>query len=128
MTLTREQVLEMGAGREMDVLVMEKIFNAKQKYYGEEEVWYHYDRNGQPDYEWPFHNSPSTDRSAAWEVVEKLHENRFLFDISTSVGAGYTARFYNRDTEVYHNAHYIESAPLAICRAALLTTIGEGTE
>jgi hypothetical protein len=125
MTLTREQVLEMDAGREMDVLVMEKIFNAEKRYYGDEEVWYHHDSNGLPDYEWSFHNSPSTDISAAWEVLEQfplmICERVEIFAGHVTVNA---TIYPTSDSEKAHTAT-ASNAPLAICRAALLAALEE---
>lgn len=66
--MTRDEILSLSVGPELDRLVMENVFNAKRNYHDEEEYWYHYDENGEPDYEWSAYNSPSTDISAAWEV------------------------------------------------------------
>lgn len=100
MTLTREQVLEMGAGREMNVLVADKIFGVKT-----------------PSLQW----SPSSDIYDAWDVVEKLQGewswemkmNNEAKEVELRIGKGWATS---------------TNVPLAICRAALLTTIGEGTE
>lgn len=124
---TRDEVMSMNAGRELDAMVAEHVMGWELRQVG----------NGSMDGEYYWHDGCdfvdgrlanlefSTYISAAWEVIEKLHEQNYLFSISQSVDAGYTAKFFNRDKECYFVAPYIESAPLAICIAALLTLIKE---
>lgn len=96
----------MKAGRELDILVAEKVMGW---------CWATLSIDlGREFY-------PSTNMADAWEVVEKMHKGKFLFDISLSVGAGYTVRFFSRDKEIFHTASYVETAPHAICIAALKT-------
>ena len=95
--MTRDDVLAMEPGRELDALVAKKVM-------GWFEVWK------------PF--SPSTDISAAWEVVEKLQGtywvrmNSMMKDHSCGVGKP------DMRWEYYGN-----SMPEAICKAALLAVL-----
>jgi hypothetical protein len=120
--MTAEQIDAMPAGREMDALVAEKVMGFV--------VMRHRDVDGQhiehnpdelmrgPDGEAPRYaymvpvDHYSTDIAAAWEVVEKLvseqglhlwWHNVWLVDFALS------------------GAQRAETAPLAICRAALKT-------
>jgi hypothetical protein len=143
--MTREEILAMPADRELDALVAEKVmgltgyeFDDTHWYCPTCKAWVHpaqvtfhevHERCQTPvvsdwcDEEGNVMPEYSTDISAAWEVVEKIHEKRFLFDASLSVGAGYTVRFYNRDKETFHMAPYIPTAPEAICKAALIAVM-----
>jgi hypothetical protein len=104
--MTRDEILNMPAGREMDVLI-DQHFGQLQK-------------DSSPIYEMPHY---STDIAAAWEVIEKLcgetgadvvkvckrDPELLRGDWSCNFGRGFEA--------------FADTAPLAICRAALLTTL-----
>jgi hypothetical protein len=99
----------MKAGRELDALVAEKIMGWKVEYgeLGHE----HFTENGEIKF-LPFY---STNISDAWEVVEKFDDisvskdkKEFLCEIV--VFNGNIGRVYEA---------YAETAPLAICLAAL---------
>lgn len=105
----------MDAGRELDTLIAEKVMGyhratESEPYWNSLAVWV--EENGErweqiPDY--------STDIAAAWQVVEHLH-GRVVID-HWSRGA-YKVMIYlpAKPPSVEASA---ESAPLAICRAAL---------
>lgn len=115
--LTREQVLGMEAGPEMDELVAVMIMG-----YESSKV-----RNGWVELG-NFATYPkrySTDIAAAWEVVEKVREKGWGMAIVNAFsqepdGPGYGCHLRNG---MKTHTGYAETAPLAICRAALLTTI-----
>lgn len=113
MNLTREQIEKMEAGRVLDELIDNHIFNKFRKKENEGGILLPYECQ-LPDY--------STDIAAAWQVVEKLEEKhtfslgnddlngRYCFDIDPRYDyAEFTA--------------YGATAPLAICRCALMTLV-----
>lgn len=89
---------ERKAGRELDALVAEKVMGVEtmQKLYPSMMA-----KGGA----WLPHFS--TDIAAAWEVVEKMRREGYIFDIEI------------RKDYVGVNCEHCESAPLAICLAAL---------
>jgi len=103
--MTRDEILAMEPGRELDALVAEKVMG-----------WTHYRE------EWggvvPDSISHySTDISAAWEVVEKMGPFTQL-----------TADIYNGITVWHCSFSVVDSvdavtAPEAICKAALLAAL-----
>ena len=130
-TLTRDSVLSMPAGREMDVLMAERVMGWTVKddcYYSNGEItpWMTPEHWG--DYQG---FRPSTDIAAAWEVMEKLCDlyqglgKMFLHQHPDGWEAG------SCDLEVNSGEWLVEesatgSTPmLAICRAALLMTLGD---
>ena len=119
-TLTRDSVLSMPAGREMDVLVAELVMGWLVKdgcYYSNGVVtpWMTPEHWG--DYQG---FRPSEDIAAAWEVVEKLWETH-NYAVEGCNGSQF-ALFQSKDKSF--SCHGL-TAPLAICRAALLTTLGD---
>lgn len=125
--MNREEIHNMPAGREMDEMIWIGVFgravvalgDAPCPYCGSEmrfcgkRSWCSECR------EWRFSSVKeySTDISAAWEVAEKLQKKR-PFVLCSSMG-GYMCNF---DLEALAHA---PTAPLAICRAALLAKTGE---
>jgi hypothetical protein len=123
--MTRDKVLIMEAGRELDALVAEKVMGVNTDRF----IWKRYgkpDSIQNEDYGGPRHYS--TDIDAAWQVVEKLeqHPDEILFSCSRKGGKELVWEM--RFRKCRGNQHdYIASAPtapLAICRAALLTLGG----
>lgn len=114
--MTREEILNMPAGREMDVLIAEKLnlfLDIKESTQGD---YFHEDK---ALYFRPF----STDIAAAWEVVEKMIRDGHNFVASQSSEKGRRPHviFTNaKDEEDRNEWQYEDSFPLAICRAALL--------
>lgn len=124
MGLTREKVLAMDAGENLDRLIAEKVMNwyITQGEYSGKEYW-----NDENDYS-PYSVKdfkPSTDISAAWEVLEKF-PIMMIERVEVFVGnVKVNATVY---PTVENDKSYTAAAsnvPLAICRAALLTTITE---
>ena len=124
--LTKDEILAMKHGRELDALVAEKVMgwvdlwkdekhfkmyppnkqNVGIRYAGRTEVWNY-----------------STDISAAWKVVEEFN---FYID-----NAGYGEKKYrvilgelNNNNDIYRPEAFGETAPEAICKAALLVKEG----
>ena len=118
--MSRDEILTMEAGREMNELIAEKIMG-----------WIKYNPNISTEYnfdgwfikcpdglglcvesdDW----SPSTDMTAAWQVVEKM-DMPFYLERKDDWFA-----MFGDELDYSANA---DTAPLAICRAALLATIG----
>lgn len=109
--MNRTDILNMPAGREMDLEVGYRLFGYNS---------YLFIDGG--DGIKPFH--PSTDIAAAWEVVEKIrqsgmllyirvHPNKYFVTIRSEKGGDYTIVGEGSNA----------SAPLAICRAAILASM-----
>ncbi len=143
--LTRQQVESMPAGREMDGWIADKIIGLStdpilHKASGKIEwspgaIFYPQDH-----WEYPEIPSYSTDIAAAWQVVEKLNI-KFFFQLSKNTkdyeDGIYTASFHDlnllkrygeamqsppKDAPTLWIAQ-APTAPLAICRAALMTLL-----
>ncbi len=93
-------IREMKAGRELDALVAEKVMG---QYFRNE--WYKLYNDTIPCY--------STDISAAWKVVEKIKKE--FVGISDPLNCNIWECSFTFKTSALG-----ETAPLAICRAALL--------
>lgn len=122
--MTREEILNMPAGREMDAMIAEKCMGWEYKETYRTMTW-----------ELPHKKvialfSPegiektpphySTNIAAAWEVVEKLK----IFSINAPRS---TKEFYSAWCWVIGYGHenaQADTAPLAICRVALLAVMG----
>jgi hypothetical protein len=116
--MTRKEILNMPMGREMDALIAEKIFGYNRVYYNEKIVANLYPTGAGCFVEGEAHEY-STDISAAWEVVEKLHELGYFLGLYRD---GFKKCIWEidigADIELTDN-----TAPLAICRAALLAVM-----
>ena len=123
--LTPDTTLAMEAGPELDALVAERVMgwtrNDKGFWFkpGKRHNWNH-DGLDPPPY--------STDIAAAWEVVEKIKSLPAGIDILVR------ANCVAIDLHMFDMADGLvkdieagdaTTAPLAICRAALLTTLGD---
>jgi len=145
--MTKEEILNMPAGREMDALVAEKVMRlcvhdwtfipnndddggvgrTCQKCH--KEFW-----GLNPPAYGESYGSYSTDISAAWEVVETLRERQIPIQIRGDEwydGGGWIVEIMDVLGEQVKHKSYIEvtgpnrgrpNVCLAICRAALLTT------
>ena len=118
--MNAEDILKMEAGREMDLLVSKLIVSKKipaTSWHNGETIYYEDINENElrkmPDY--------STDISAAWEVVKKLKEISAFVEV-TLYDCGHNSCKLNPFKNIYVEA---DTAPLAICRAALLTTLGQ---
>ena len=120
--MTREEILNMPAGREMDALIEENIFN--RTLCANDVASYIKTPNGYEDLRW--HKNYSTNISAAWEVAEHLREElgtcKFFIVVDPKKGNNIRAIF----DPILDDEHFeasAETAPLAICRAALLAVM-----
>jgi len=129
--MTRDEIPNMHAGREMDALIAENVTRMSTEHLPVvyEEGNTSDGKDGWCGFVCPMCRRPSdmldepctqpysTDISAAWEVVEKI---RFMvgqgFDLCTSVG-GWMANFGGGVIG------YGETPSLAICRAAMLAVM-----
>jgi len=106
---------QLGPGCELDLLVAEKVmgeFVQTHTQHDGSEKFCQQCSNDFPKY--------STDIAAAWEVVEKMKEE-FYFNLHLNRQGNYEARFQGSilAKEEIMGAAYSESAPHAICKAAL---------
>jgi len=100
------------AGPELDALIAERVFGWKWHIRGG--VCYaEHDCFNAPDL-WPIF-SPSNNIAAAWEVVEKIATLKPHYDLSD----GHCMIFYDEPSGECAGSATGETAPLAICRAAL---------
>jgi hypothetical protein len=108
-TLTHQQIDEMPAGREMDELIAEEVMGLD----GSSVMW----TAGIPPH--PCYSHYSTDIAAAWEVAKKFNLT-MLQKVSWNNPQGWTWNAYCGDASGSDlKDAYADTAPLAICRAAL---------
>lgn len=118
--ITSEKILAMEAGTELDALVAERVMGW-HLYSGEARApngipWIDNDGVG-VGRSHPAGWSPSTDIAAAWEVVEQMgHEMKLEYIGSAKVTFRVTSS---------RQVSATGTAPLAICRAALLSILGD---
>lgn len=118
--MTRDEILAMQAGREMDALVAVKVmgWELQQRFHSLGGYTVVVDGAGTDRFMW--HNlpdvssgqkrwSPSADLSAAWEVVEKMQSSPM--------------EWYFWHCQFFGRMGYADTAPLAICKAALLAVL-----
>lgn len=134
--MTRDEVLAMKPGRELDELVIRHIMNIPvvesvdlfsqypfpAAWWVEDEGWYIADERDEDGLIYmPF--NPSEDIAAAWEVVEKMFEHGGC-EIgcygSKSGGKWFEVNVITMNGEVKVTAH---TAHEAICKAALLAVM-----
>ena len=121
--MTRDEILAMKPGRELDALVMRTVFKAEKKDIGDECYWV-LEVNGE-EVCWPRWFSPSTDIAAAWEVAEQLQKQGYVVCIEllpyeeTSVGV------YEADPANQIAYAKAQTPAEAICKAALLAVMEE---
>lgn len=121
--MTRNEILAMPAGRDIDALVEKYVFGR------EPELWKHYGMVSIQSYEYGGPPEYSTNISSAWDVIEKLathdrdifvsnEDGRYLCDI-----IDYQYGLDGPEPKAKYSSEYVEDAPLAICRAALLAVM-----
>jgi len=117
--MTRDEILSMKPGRELDALVAEKVMLWRKRLYNGFEYW-----DGEGDKPLVDNWSPSTDMSAAGEVAEKLQKQGYVVCIEllpyekTSVGV------YEADPANQIAYAKAQTPAEAICKAALLAVMG----
>ena len=116
--MNRDEILNMQAGIEIDVEIA--------RFFGSPELWFlgNVRREGA---EWYVGPRFSTDILAAWCIIDKMHEKEYQYTLRGYFMGGeqHVATFDNQDwadKNPLYRAHGA-TAPLAICRAALLTTL-----
>lgn len=128
---------DLKPGPELDALVAEKVMGWKrlESPSGDYAPWE--DDKGKRRNTWVAARSfagllewsPSTDIAAAWEVVEKLNESVLFVTVELKPGSGARALCQIIDiSKQLRSIHYGESAPEAICRAALEYTAAAALE
>jgi len=137
--MTREKILAMGSGREMDALVAEKVMGLTVICQQESDHFLHglakvlhvpkRERITIPMVQmWRTSDGKvlrrySTDIAAAWTVVEYMRAEGWDFELVTRIWGriGWRATLYS--CRVAWSA-YGSTAPEAICRAALVAALG----
>ena len=123
--MTRDEILSMEAGREMDALIAEKVMGWILHPHKTHWMIYEGDQTKtmRPKYRNYGDFFPSTNIAAAWEVALWLREYWGQFDLLAGL-----------EWHCWHDLEHTkpedkwgmgDTAPLAICRAALLTTLDE---
>jgi hypothetical protein len=144
--MTRDEILNMPAGREMDALVAEKVMGWKfiirddgHKYWGSQDDGFAHGTQQNDDYyedDEDFHIlhwHPSESILAAWEVVEKMPYFELKRYKDNSWNCWSKKCPAGNDTHIMSNTStgfrcgcedaWGDTAPLAICRASLLATL-----
>jgi hypothetical protein len=128
-TMTKDEILNMPAGREMDALIAEKLMG----YVNGRKCYRYADNSG----DWWTTHIPhySTDIEAAWEVLEKMRADCsgggepdyiMLNCYKELEPHWYCAKIWaHHDGDIPEVEATAETAPLAICRAALLAICGK---
>ena len=113
--MDRATIEQMPAGRELDTLVAEKVLRWKRQERGRSSSlpWPHWISDGTTYLELPRF---SEDVGDAWEIVRELIK-RGLHVSLDSDGSGWTADFTPNPLVTFFTC--ADTAPLAICRAAL---------
>lgn len=116
--MTREEILAMPAGRELDALVAEKVFGKNIQWtFGDE--W----TDSYPvDVDDVIVDHYSIDISASWELISNITDKSERERCGPCVHVEHDGDWHARIGRVHAMAN---TAPLAICRAALLTTMEE---
>jgi hypothetical protein len=118
--MTRDEILAMEPGRELDALVAEKVMGWTVKFM--DGIWGWMYRESERN---RWYNVPrfTTDISAAWEVVEKM-QSWGGCDIGCFGRTG-DGTWYVVETHTVNGCHKAtcHTAPEAICNAALLASI-----
>lgn len=122
--ITRDDVMHLPAGRDMDALVAQRILGLTEwcecgtSLTHDQDVCGHCDKGWLPP--------TSADIGIAWRVVEKLCADRDKMFAQVHVEVGGYGAYFCRSMDVGAWVFGTSSQPspaLAICRAALLTTL-----
>lgn len=116
--MNHDEILNMPAGREMDALIAKKVMGLQKC--GDSFVdGLYWLPSGIPDYPPEY----SSDMSAAWQVVESLRKRDYRIFLSYArniVTITLDHDNHHKDMDFWIEA---KTAPLAICRAALLAVM-----
>lgn len=118
--MTRDEILGMEAGRELDALMAEKVMGYEHLPFPAVPAFQRPTEGGvEMLFELPHY---SADIAAAWEIVEEVH--RLGLNVSVWKGRLWCCGFYTKSETPQEMGHsYSDTAPLAICRAALLAVM-----
>lgn len=123
MTLTREEILAKKTGKELNELVMKLVFKMTKKPEGASFTWVHEVDGDIVDWQ-PAYFSPSTNISAAWEVVEKMRQNKIYLDIRVWPDEYQVLPHQDENNKLIDRwIVRSPSLPEAICKAALLAVL-----
>ncbi|MEK4193259.1 hypothetical protein [Paenibacillus sp. FSL L8-0323] len=123
MTLTRKEILAKKPGKELNEHVMRHIFNMKKDPEGASFTWVHEVDGDIVDWQ-PAYFSPSTNMSAAWEVVEKMRQNKIYMDIRVWPDEYQVLPHQDENNKLIDRwIVRSPSLPEAICKAALLAVL-----
>jgi len=116
--MTRDEIIKMPAGKELDALIAEKVLGYQKLSFPAMPKYQRPSENGiQALYDLPDY---STKIHAAWEVLEKMESLGFAWELATDLNSVWCEFANVHDHTKYINANGNSSAPFAICRAALL--------
>lgn len=113
--MTKDEILNLPAGRGMDMAVIRDVL--KWKHVHTDDFAYVYIN---PKYGAVINFSPSTDIAAAWDVIESMRAGKFSFSVISAMH-GILVEFVTLYGKLKRFRATAPTAPLAICRAALLT-------
>jgi hypothetical protein len=124
--MNREEILNMPAGREMDVLIADFVTH-KAKPKDAELIGGEWTTNFDGD-DWEFWPPYySTDVAAAWEVLDLISGRFFMIQILRwDFQGGITIVLQPRKGHDEINPHitvWAETLPLSVCRAVLIATL-----
>lgn len=118
MNLTREQIEAIPAGREMDTLIAEQVlgwtFHPSSFEQAEPSEWR---KDGRKIWAAPF--TPSVNIAAAWQVFDPMH-------LPLEKSQEGTWLVYRPESASIAILGHADTAPLAICRAALALSLEQG--
>lgn len=107
------------AGRDLDAMIAEKVMGWRRQSEAPQDVWQRHDERlaELPKF--------STDIAAAWQIVEKLGPDDIFLTITLLPDGEYECTAQNEigETLMLGKSGHVkaDSAPLVICRAALLS-------
>ena len=119
--MTRDEILSMEPGRELDVLVMRIVFKAEKKDIGDECYWVS-EVNGE-EVCWPRWFSPSTDISSAFEAEEIAIEKDPAMYIHALAGVVFDYNQVQDISDIKKLCLLIHATPEQRCKAALLAVM-----
>jgi hypothetical protein len=134
--MNRDEIMKLEAGRELDTLVAEKVMGltADKEHcpYCGAEMWIGALRSrcsSCSEWRYGWYKNYSDDISAAWEVIEKLetHPDQILFSLVRKGAEMHLLKWCAEFRKCLGSQKYYyaeaKTAPLAICRAALLAVM-----
>lgn len=116
--MTKEEILKMEPGRELDALIAEKVMEIKLHW--DDEEGQSYKIADSPFGEVLKAFNPSTDISAAWEVLEQFKTHQVT---KSETGFSHSEKKYRVIVGKNQNVAYADTVPEAICKAALLACL-----